>query len=54
MKIDRHEEDREYLHSLREMGDAELAVYLRFQASEPWRRIAIEREIARRQKNMGL
>ena len=46
--MDRHEEDQEFLATLKAAGREELAMLLKFQACEAWKRIAIEREIERR------
>lgn len=47
-KMDRHEEDREFLKKLKTLTRKELGIYLQFQACEDWRRVAIAREIKRR------
>ena len=46
--MDRHEADQEFLANLKAASREELAMLLKFQACEGWKRIAIEREIERR------
>lgn len=44
--MDLHQEDRDFLETLKTATKSELGVLLRFQACEPWRRAAIERAIS--------
>lgn len=46
--MDLHQEDLDFLDTLKNATKNELDVLLRFQACEAWRREAIEREIRRR------
>lgn len=47
-RMDSHDQDYEFLQNLRSMSSRELHVFRMFQACEPWRRVAIEREMQRR------
>jgi len=44
-----NKQDIEWMRDLRNMSEGELSIMLHFQSCEPWRAMAISREINRRQ-----